>query len=312
MFAVTSREAFVLASGRHGAQGIFRTTDSARRFVPVSVPPDRVRSLSFADRRHGYALAGPTWPWRQVWRTADGGRSWRPDDPTASGSVRGVLALAGHGERMFAVVLLRGRCSCRTELLTQRTGAQGWNVVASLPSRDATSGVGLAAWADSVWLTLGVGSSRHAIGLYSTDGGHSFTHLPVPAAVSCGLSATSATTAWVTCSTGMLEAFFRYHQTGLERLPVSGSGTGNTELSALGADEAVFSTQFGRYRGISVTTDGGARFSRRAAFPRLGYRDEAADLSFLTARTGLAVLGDHRLFRTTDGGATWAAVTLPH
>jgi hypothetical protein len=316
VFVVSPREGFVLATGGHRPAALFRTTDAGRHFTEVAGPrspsrftrwPDRVRSLTFADARRGYALVGDGWPAEHVMRTGDAGRTWRRDD--VPGHWKGVLGLAGTGDEEFAVVLRHGRCSCRTDLFRQRVGTSHWHLVRALPRRDADSGVGLAAWGRSIWLTLGVGSSRHPVGLFSSDAGRLVARMPVTNAVSCGLAATSPSSAWVTCSTGMLEAFSRYDRRHLATLPVWGYGTADTGLDALSADVAVFFTRSGK-SGIYLTTDGGRTFTRRSSFPALGARGDGVQPSFFSPRLALAVVAGRRVLRSTDGGVTWTPLSF--
>jgi hypothetical protein len=298
------------------------TTDAGLHFHEVSVPagvpgtdavdPPR---LAFPTPTNGYAVVGDPWGGSsRLERTADSGVSWgRVALPSGSGN---VVAVAGHGSRVYAVTV---RCSSRShcggvQVWSARSGSGDFRRIrAAVPDREVADGVGLAAWEDSLWLFLGVGSTTNPLTSRSSDAGASFTTRHGPAAVGCGATATSTQVVWTSCSTGMMMAFGRTRWDGAAAvLPVGGAGTGGTFLAAVSDDVAYFGSSFGQWPGLFVTSDGGRHFSKVSAGPP-GYTDPGTPyaFSFLTPRIGLAAAYGGGLYRTIDGGATWRPIPDP-
>jgi photosystem II stability/assembly factor-like uncharacterized protein len=314
-FVATSREAFVLARTGAGRSRLYRTTDRGLHVEPTAVPsvfardgtPLQVVDLVFSDQRHGIAMVGGAHGRRALETTSDGGRSWTRDDLPAGRN--SASAVAGHGARRYAVSARGGPCTCRAVLYTQGVGATRWRRVAALPREAQDGRIGLAAWGPSVWVTLGVGTSRQPVSLFSSDGGVTFRRAPALSCVWARLRATSRDRAWVDCGTGMLVGFEAYDGATLRRLPIGGSGTANTVLDPLSDTVAVFGTE-SFHPGVSVTTDGGRHFTRVARFPHLAPTACSVDLAFFDTRAGLATVFGRAVYRTSDRGRTWHRVHL--
>ena len=298
------------------------TTDAGLRFREVTAPPtipgaetSDPPNIVFPTATDGYAIVGQAWDRSShLERTEDGGTTWQPVVlPPAAGS---VVALAGHGARVYAVTV---KCASRSHC----TGARVWSaasvsgqfapVAGVLPEREAADGVGLAAWEDSVSVLLGVGATTDPVTLRSSNAGATFSTQPGPAAVACSPTATSRQVVWLSCSTGMAMAFQRIRldqpATGLG---VSGAGTGGTFLAPLSDQVAFFGTGLGQDAGLYVTENGGRNFSKVSSGPP-GYTGQTTSytFSFLTPQIGLAAAYSGGLFRTSDAGASWQPLPTP-
>jgi photosystem II stability/assembly factor-like uncharacterized protein len=129
-------------------------------------------------------------------------------------------------------------------------------------------------------------------------------------AVSCGLDATSPSVAWLTCSGGMMLTLPCGPQGGWARLPVTGSGTGNTFLDPVSDTSAWFGTGAGHAAGLYLSRDAGTMFTKIAPLPAAFESGTAANMAFLSPRTGLSWAWGGPLLRTTDGGHTWTIARL--
>jgi hypothetical protein len=321
--AASDTVAYLLATDRSASSRLYVTTDAGVSFHDVSASAGVTTTagqsdpaqLVFPTPTSGYALSGSPWIGSSVLTvTADGGATWRRVSlPSSAGS---VAAVAGHGSRVYAATV---RCSSPSHC----TGVQIWSAVsgsgdftrirASLPDREAADGVGLAAWQDSLWVMLGVGSTTNPVTVRSSDAGASFTTRPGPSAVRCDAAPTSSQVAWTSCSTGMLMAFQRVLGDGPPAvLPVAGAGTGGTVLMAVSDDVAFFGSSFGQWAGLYETTDGGQHFTWVSDGPP-GYTGTGTPyaFSFLSTRIGFAAAYGAGLYRTIDGGRSWQPVPAP-
>jgi hypothetical protein len=300
--------------------GLFRRDDAGRHFHQVRSPGARstrtgrsapVRELWFAGPSDGYALFS-SWGQRgPLLVTSDGARTWHR---SAVGGRGFVTAVAGHGRWVYALALrcLRGLTACPAAALYQSAaGSLTWARVsaAGLAQVNEAGGPSLAAWGRSVWIMAGNGEIGSPVLAWSGDGGRSVRQEAVPA-VGCGLTATSPAVAWLTCSGGMMLTFDRWSTGRLMRLPVTGSGTGNTFLDPVSDTSAWFGTGAGNAAGLYLTRDAGTRFTKIGRLPPAFRSGTAATMLFLNPRTGLSWACGGPLQRTTNGGRSWTLARL--
>ncbi len=324
--AASHTVAYVLAgSGPSGTRhpALFRTRDGGAHFDEVAAPSARSRTghplpilkLTFVDAGHGYAILGNVMTSRPavLVYTTDAARSWhRARLPGTRGAH--VASVAGHGRQVFAAVIhCQAVLECaHVSLYSAAVGARRWHDTGvRLPVRESGDGLGLAAWRNSVWLLLGLGSSPHPLALHSHDSGRTFARSNPIAAISCDPVATSPRVVWASCSTGMMEAFL--HATTGEParlLPVSGAGTADTFLDPLSDSRAYFGTAAGHHPGLYLTRDGGRSFTKVADLPRRLIRSAGFRPTFLDGHVGISPLNGLTLLRTTDGGHTWTTMRV--
>jgi len=317
---VSSTVAYVfspLTSSRHVVPALIVTADGARTFRRAA-PPTGVGVASPLLRLHfpsatvGLAVLGGTGTRTTLLATSDGARTWHA--VTLPGA-RPVVQVAGHGARLYVETSAcgsSGPCS-NVRVYTATSVAGPWHRVFSGVPTTGSGGTALAAWGNSVWLSLGIGGPAPRT-FRSTDGGA--TYSSAPAAPCLGLTAvvTSVHVVWNSCATGMMMGFFRSENGRPDvNLPMGGAGTGNTFLDALTDDTAVFGTALGNQAGLYLSTDRGTHFTRLAAIPEAFTNSGHGldDMAFLTPLIGLAITDESALHLTTNGGRTWRPAGLP-
>ena len=317
---VSSDVAYVytpLTSSRHVVPALLVTVDGARTFRRAA-PPTAVGlaspllRLHFASATVGLAVLGGTGTRTTLLATSDGARTWHavtlPDG-------RPVVQVAGHGARLYVVTSACGSSgSCSDVRVYTATSVAGpWHRVFSGAPTNGSGGTAVAAWGDSVWLSLGIGGPAPRT-FRSTDGGATYLSAPVASCLGETAVATSVHVVWISCVTGMMMGFFRTED-GRPRvnLPMSGAGTGYTFLDALTNDTAVFGTAVGDQAGLYLSTDRGTTFTRLAAMPEAFTNSGHGldDIAFLAPLVGLAITDGSALHLTTNGGRTWQLVGLP-
>ncbi|MHB1472315.1 MAG: beta propeller repeat protein [Dermatophilaceae bacterium] len=317
---VSSKVAYVftpLTSSRHGVPALLVTTDGARTFRRAAPPTgvglaSPLLRLHFASATVGLAVLGGTGTHTTLLATSDGARTWHT---VTLLDARPVVQVAGHGARLYVETSAcgsSGPCS-NMRVYTATSVAGPWHRAFSGAPTTGSWGTALAAWGDSVWLSLGIGGPTPRT-FRSTDGGA--TYLSAPAAPCLGVTvvATSAHVVWISCAGGMLMGFFRTEDGRPEvNLPMSGAGTGNTFLDALTDDTAVFGTAVGEQAGLYLSTDRGTHFTRLSAIPEAFTNSGHGldDMAFLTSLVGLAITDGSALHLTTNSGRTWQLIGQP-
>ncbi len=317
-----ARVAYVLATARPGVPELFRSSDGGLRFTQVSAPvlrsaatgrPLPVRILRFVTAADGVAVLGSAGQHEPLLVTDNAGRTWRKAGLGGRGA---VTAVAGYGGLAYALQLTCGSTGVCHDVRLYRAaaGSAHWTRVAATGTAGVrgAGGIGLAAWGSRVWLTVGNGVAPSIGLLGSADAGASFSQVGQLTAVGCGPEAGSATVLWLWCSGGMLLTFDRFSVSTdrLQRLRLTGSGTGNTFLYPLSGRQVLFGTGDGRQAGgIYLSRDGGRSFTRTGSLPGPA-SGLAAQVTFLTARNALALVSQRTLVRTGNGGRTWSRVRL--
>jgi photosystem II stability/assembly factor-like uncharacterized protein len=287
---------------------LLRSEDGGAHFHAVAVPR-LVTSVTFVDPTDGYAVMRRGPHVQDLVTTTNGARSWAVVGSPVAGT---VIAVSGHGRRVFA---LTGQCSNRyewrhIELYTSAAGSRHWRRASETgaPPSLRQGNVQLTAYGDTVWLTTLV-AGRPTVSV-STNGGRSFATTRQISAISCGSSASDDRTLWLSCSTGMLTAFYRV--TGralhLRKLPVTGAGTLNTFVDVVGGT-AYFGTAGGAKAGLYRSHDGAA-FTKVTDWPAAFGSSRPVAITFLNRDDGVAVVAGKPAVHTTDGGRTWTEPTI--
>ena len=295
---------------------ILRTADGGRTFAKAPAPKlpstTAVPRLQFADGRNGFAYV--LGPGGAFFATHDGGATWHR---LALGD---VLALAAAGESTYAVTAHCSLNGCTGfRLRHSHLSSDSWSTT-PLPFTPDGTVVDLAARGSSVWL-LGTPANNHAeydTLARSTDDGRTFATASGPCYAGLGgrLAPVSAAT-WAVCPSGNLGIALRSSDDGAtwQRLATP-TLVNSAQLAAASADTAVV---FGNGAGSRLfrTTDSGAGWHpARTPHPAAA----VSWLGFGDARTGYALVQTgwdapakterQKLWRTTDGGARWLAVSL--
>ncbi len=321
-----------VACGSRDCPTIMTTTDGGVTFRSLPAPGGSfgpsLRSgpaaagIRFADAEDGWVF-GPA-----LYATHDGGHHW------ASIPVPGqVLDLEpGQGE-VFAVVAPTSPACARSgtcasgapapRLWRAPPGSDDWS-----PDRAAgdVSG-GLAVHGDSVWVIDSMATADGwALGtglVHSTDGGDHFALEPEEiTGVACSYSPASDTVVWAYCSGGHFMFSYVSTDTGAQFAPVGPSGSPPTPNnypngSTLQAASPTTAVAVNDLPGSALirTVDSGATWRTVALPPNqsgtwsiIGFTTPGVGYAFWEPGPATGLRGTTRLWRTTDGGATWAPV----
>lgn len=295
----------------------------------VAAPPPFVQYVQMADARVGYLVGGrETATVMRLYRTSDGGRSWRdvsPGDPLAPPTTAGARVV-------YVPVRVHG------SILVERSsdGGATWHSSAPVPDR-RVAGPGRVVRVDAqhLFLTLGEGAAAgsSAQSLWRSDDGartwrfvsRTGTSLPF----SCDKSGVGFATpkrGWATGACAGGPAFFYRTDDGgrsWRRLVLAGLARCACDVSPptfVDPRHAAFGVNgFPQAGGRPVfrvywTNDGGVHW--RATEPPAG---RIASPQVVGARTAWVVgapagsirLPFSRLYRTTDGGRHWQVTRLP-
>jgi photosystem II stability/assembly factor-like uncharacterized protein len=321
-------------TGKPGSAGarVARTTDGGRTWRDVTPSPVRALSapnlsvvLLAADERHAW-LAESTYPHAAVYRTADGGRTWnRSALPDAAGYVR----LLGHAGLDHAWLLVWTGASMQGisyDVYQSNDGGRRWRHLAPGPEMSWASDVTFAT-PSAGWLTGG-GSVFYTF-LVTRDAGRHWAQqaLPIPFAACQGLDCQPSAprffgatgfmlmsgvhpasvllvsrdlgASWrrrpLPASAGNTPRMWFFSRTAWLLEPVTSSGSGNAMIPG---------------RDWYLTADGGRTWTA----VRQGRRFSPwTTFNFVTPQTGFALVpasaGRSLLFRTTDAGRDWTAIT---
>lgn len=302
---------------------LYRTTVSATHFSLVSLPPVRsspgsptgtLASLVFANTNVGYAVVG-TGSSTTLYATFDGARSWHRRIVTIPGVIESVAATT---TKLYVEV---ANCAvtvpyCQNfRLATSALSADRWTSARIPVSRTSAEGSffgPITARGSDVWVTE---TGSRAFVVHSRDAGRTFTLVASPQLLSvtgCALTATSATTLWAQCSTGMLDGYWFSGDAARSwtyvATPKPVAGTAGGLFDPVSADLA--------YLARGGTTNPLERITNHAhtvaTVGRLSCPTIIA-LTFVDASHGLAACEDYTysfLEVTRDGGATWHHVAI--
>ncbi len=303
---------------------LVRTNDALRSYTTLSLPPvspvrgvpsGSLGQLVFANERDGYALDeinGET----TLFVTHDGARSWHRQ---VVGNDLTISDLAVSTSTVYVVAMrcvkkgkLNSGCT-NYELFRADLAATSWTP-APIPNGNAGPWGFMgrpAVFAKKLWLSQ---QTHSALLVASKDEGRSFESHPAPklaSVVGCNLTATSATTLWAECPTGMMASFFYSSNSGTSWRSLLGprdpqfAGTGGGAFDPASPDVAYI--DFGQI----PRTNNVFRFSATRPDSRpVGTLTclEVLSLVFTSNDSGLAICSDYRrtyFERSTDGGAHW-------
>ena len=287
---------------------LLRSSDDGLHFERVTLPTvghasavvsvAAVLYLQFSNPEDGYLLSHEV-----LYVTNDGARTWHVAD---FGPKELVLSIAASSRFAYATLSHCAGAGCEADRLVRSiAGSSRWIIA----SKFRMNNVGWfldAAVGDRVWLGTGGGTGNVALSL-SANEGKSFTVVWREPVLGCELTPTSDAVVWLDCSGGMEGDWYRSTDGGrhFHYIPYN---------SSEGAPFDPVTNMVAFYlpaAGVQVyrTTDAGASFQRRGAIPVKG--GQGARVLFANAAQGLALVSpQNRMFRTSDGGATWIWVRL--
>ncbi len=295
---------------------IVRTTDGGRSFTRAAAPALPIMttdpSLRLADSRNAFAYVST--PGGPFFATHDGGATW------GRIAIGDVLALTIAGGNAYAVTAECSLDRCTSYRLRRSSVSVDTWSASALPFTPDGPILDLAGKGRAVWL-LGTPTrirEEHDELARSTDGGLTFDAAPGPCYAGLGgrlLPVTSAV--WAVCPTGNLGAALRSVDGGTSFAPLTTPPLMNSaRLAAASADTAVV---FGNGAGSRLlrTTDGGTTWHpARTPHPPtvvswLGFANSRVGYALVqTGWDAAAKVERQELWRTTDGGARWLAVSL--
>ena len=303
---------------------LVRTTTSFSSEVAVTLPPvSKVRGIAsgslgqvaFANSSDGYALDevdGVT----DLYVTRDGAKSWHRQTFARHDVVTRIVTTA------TSVILVAMQCSKQTngdtgcshyELLQSGLSGQHWR--SSLVPNGSVTPWGFfgnpTAFATTVWLSE---QFHHSLLLTSHNGGVTYATRRVADLISvagCDLTATSLTTLWAECPTGMFASLFFSSDGGSTWTSLLGThglafaGTGGGAFDPVSATLAYIDVgQVVKSGNIYRVTNHGrtVRSVGNLKCPNM------LSLDFFNERDGLGVCSDYSrtyFVRSSDGGAHW-------
>ena len=309
---------------------LMRSTDDGKSWVRVGSPPASVVSappyltmLNFANREDGYAyFQGSTTEKSVLYWTGDSGKSWRLA-PAAFQESQVLSIVTTEGR---AYVLADEGCvvngGCKTlDLGSSTVTSDSWTI-RRVSIDTAQYNVGLAVFGAKVWLIVVSDGGSNARVLVSEDAGASFANLPSTGmeGLACRARATSATTLWGFCATGLLGYAVRSTDGGRVFSTVSGWIRGHRPAANGGLIVPLSNTEAVFQPGVAdmwLTRDGGAHFSV-VRFSSLWLSDSYGFYITFASTTTWLVLGvnegpggSNPLWRTTNGGRSWQSVKAP-
>lgn len=307
---------------------LLRTSVDATSFTTVTPPPVHLvtgnhsgdlRELVFANAREGYAVVGAN-NTTTVYATTNAARTWRRVKVAAKDD---VVDLTSSAHELYAVTVRcpteNGNCT-DFRLARSSLGARHWTSSA-LPHGDFTKGgfLGdLAVYGSRVWFT----EQFHTTLLYSSKNeGRTFTRRtlawPTLASVAgCALSASSPTSLWAQCPTGMQVSYYASSNGGATWTSILGNlqkmGTGGVYFDPVSSTLAVLDVGLGSndlYRipasARDVTPIG--HLGCYSVGPSFVFTDVSHALAICDPSSTSSTVG---LERTDNGGVTWVPVTV--
>jgi uncharacterized membrane protein len=333
--AGSSDVVYVVATcGQNDCLRMYRSNIQGSSFTAVTLPQKVVwgeastrmlNSVTFATPEDGYALVGP-YDHSAVYVTTNGAQSWH--QVTSLDDVVGGMHVATN--EIFAMT---AQCSiatsnCHNYRVWRSTfTANKWTALPELwkagtNGRDYSYPPDVAAFGADVWELEAANNGANYLWT-STDRGGTFSRVTMKSSElvsvsGCSLTPMSTRTLWAECPTGMQVSFWHSTDGGTQWSAVGDPayqfmGTGGGAFDPITANVAFL--DYGattRHPNLFQVRDGGAR---EVPVGELSCNN-ASPLIFANAADGLVLCGrvtasGIQLLRTSNGGVTWNAVTLP-
>ena len=307
---------------------LLRTSDNGAHFETASLPPipanpesstGMLDELVFANANDGYSLVGGGNsakgynPPSLLYATLNGARTWHQERIAAG---VGIFAFEASAHEIYAVTAhcVGTELPCQNFRLDRSALSTKKWTEGAIPGYSAGLELGLfGAYGSDVWLDV----SQHGRVDTSHNDGKTFTqrvHRNFGSPGTCDLTATSASTLWARCPTGMMADFFFSRDGGVRwsTIPVGlYSNTGG------GTFDPVSSTLAYLDYGQSMETPGLYRITRAgrdlvdvgklpcASVESFVFTDQAHGLALCLKS---AAPSSAQLVQTSDGGASWHRV----
>jgi photosystem II stability/assembly factor-like uncharacterized protein len=303
---------------------LYRTTVTAATFTPVALPPigssagtltGTLSHLVFASSEVGFAVVR-TKTTNAIYATYDGARTWHRRAVTVSGVIESIAPTSSALYAEIAVCAATVAYCQRFRIARSPLTSDRWTSAPLPVNRSSSPGTffgPVAANGADVWVNE---IASHAYVARSTNSGRSFSLIASPelgSVAGCSLTATSPTTVWALCPTGMLESFWYTNDAARSWTyvvtPHAVAGTGGGLFDPVSPDLA--------YLAMGGATNPVERITNSArttaTVGRIGCASLLA-LTFTDEEHGLAVCNLYSvssLEATSDGGARWrrAAIT---
>jgi len=322
---VSANEAFVLGTAPSSATSLLRTLDRGRLWVRLSAPAvalgspaagsaSSVWGTRFASASHGFVFG------HGLWETTDGGGHWTLDS-APSGSILSLATIDGQVLALTAKGTSQGGPG-PARVLRRALGGGSWSTLASVKSVDLTDPTDLIATQAGTAAILG-GTSI----LVTTNGGTTITSRATPSLPQYFTPAAIA----VTSGNGLALLCVGQGYTGHTQKLVYLSANGGVTWSKAStpSPEGDGGTLAGSGTTLVLATASAASWLDRSTngghawATSLTYGDGGlgwADLGFTTPSNAVVIHGPAhsaggdgrpgRLLLSSDGGASWRAVTF--
>jgi hypothetical protein len=300
---------------------LYRSSVAAAQFARVALPPigpapgsltGTLEHLVFANAQIGFAIVGTSRS-TTLFATFDGARTWHRRNVTVSGVVESIATTPS------VLYLEVANCAvtvpyCQNfRVARSNLSAVRWTSTPIPQSRTSAAGSffgPLAALGPNVWVTE---TGSRAFVAQSRDSGRTFKLSASPELLSvagCSLTATSTTTLWAQCPTGMMEGFWFSGNDGRSwtYLSLRVAGTAGSYFDPVSPTLAYLTR--GEPTNVLVRITNSARTVTTVG--HLGCPNLLA-LTFVDLNHGLAVCAVNSVTSlevTANGGATWQHATF--
>jgi photosystem II stability/assembly factor-like uncharacterized protein len=277
-------------------------------------------AIGFAGTEIGLLAAGSCQSGAEpaeLWRTADGGASWRPvrlPAPARGWWHRGVdvgpprVVATGHGRGEFLVPVADGPAGLVIE--ESRDGGLNWHIAGQVRTGAGPAAGTPAGWFHPLTAREWVISAPGRL-IETADGGRTWRFLVSAESLTYTPASFTSLDAGYLQGTGLIAAMATSDAgrtwTAQQAPPspaTSPADFGGPAISLVQVVSSRMAVAAG-WGGLLTSADGGRTWIRRLAVP-----SPVSQVDFVTARTGFAV-ADGELLRTLDGGAHWQAIPQP-
>jgi photosystem II stability/assembly factor-like uncharacterized protein len=288
-----------------GGRFLLHSVDSGRSWSQVMPLARPEGAITFVDARYGFGIGSRADP-GAVFATTDGGRTWQQRGVVASGRSPSVLAIDFLDQQTGWVALLSSEAfPAVTVILGTNDGGAHWQMLSRTPNR--IIGLRFFSARDGMLAAEYVGPGQPFDEIQTTQDGGSTWRPITPLSLqrnslSGGAAILSPRTIWLgeVANLRTIE-ILTSHDGGIGwNLLGEWSGT-------LGDERVPMSAVSDRFVWLAFehqllrTDDAGASWTNYSLDPAIAVQG----LSFVDANVGWLGTQDGRLYRTTDGGASW-------